>query len=131
MADLKPFSEECEEHGEVYGARRLVHHRLQVLISRVLNIGSLGLIVFREINSPQSRVKFSPFSPPGSVSRRYGSGSKKNRKKTIFVTVVFRRSVTKITGSGSRSGSVSQRYGSVDPDLYQNVKDPEHYRTTK
>jgi hypothetical protein len=40
MADLKPFSEECEEHGEVDGAGRLVHHCLQVLISRVLHIGS-------------------------------------------------------------------------------------------
>jgi hypothetical protein len=32
--------------------------------------------------------------------------------------------LTKKAGSGS--GSVSQRYGSVDPDLYQNVMDPKH-----
>jgi hypothetical protein len=40
IADLEPFSEECEEHSEVDGARGLVHHRLQVLISRVLHIRS-------------------------------------------------------------------------------------------
>jgi hypothetical protein len=40
VADLEPFSEECEEHGEVDGAGGLVHHCLQVLISRVLHIGS-------------------------------------------------------------------------------------------
>ncbi len=43
QADLEPFSEECEEHGEVDGAGGLVHHRLQVLVSRVLHIGSLCL----------------------------------------------------------------------------------------
>jgi hypothetical protein len=32
----------------------------------------------------------------------------------------------KITGSGSES--VSQRYGSADPDLYQNVTDPRHWK---
>jgi hypothetical protein len=36
--------------------------------------------------------------------------------------------MTKIAGSGSESGSISQRYGSVDPDPdpHQNVMDPEH-----
>ncbi len=36
--------------------------------------------------------------------------------------------MTKIAGSGSESGSISQRHGSVDPDpdLHQNVMDPEH-----
>ncbi len=29
-------------------------------------------------------------------------------------------------GVGSGAGSVSQRYGSTDPDLYQNVTDPQH-----
>ncbi len=44
------------------------------------------------------------------------------------------RSLTKIAGSGSGSGfgseskSVSQRYGSVDPDPYQNVTEPQHWR---
>jgi hypothetical protein len=32
----------------------------------------------------------------------------------------------KIAGSGSESGSISQRHGSVDPDPYQNVMDPQH-----
>ncbi len=35
------------------------------------------------------------------------------------------RSLTKIVGSGS--GCVSQRYGSADPDPYQNVTDPQHW----
>ncbi len=32
----------------------------------------------------------------------------------------------KIAGSGAGSGSVSQRYGSADPDQYQNVTEPQH-----
>ncbi len=32
--------------------------------------------------------------------------------------------MTKIAGSGSESGSISQRHGSADP--HQNVMDPEH-----
>ncbi len=40
------------------------------------------------------------------------------------MAVPSRRSLKKIAGSGS----VSQRYGSTDPDLdtYQNVTDPQH-----
>ncbi len=38
--------------------------------------------------------------------------------------------MTKIAGSGSASGSISQRHGSADPDLdpdpYQNVMNPKH-----
>ncbi len=57
--------------------------------------------------------------------------SKKNWKKKI-VLVTFRKSLTKIAGSGSASGSgsgsgsISQRYGSVysDPDPYQNFVGP-------
>jgi hypothetical protein len=30
--------------------------------------------------------------------------------------------------AGSASGSVSQRYGSEDPDPNQNVTDPEHWK---
>jgi hypothetical protein len=33
--------------------------------------------------------------------------------------------MTKIAGSGSESGSISQRHGSADPDPHQNVMDPE------
>jgi hypothetical protein len=35
--------------------------------------------------------------------------------------------MTKIAGSGSESGSISQRHGSADPDpdLHQNVLDPD------
>jgi hypothetical protein len=29
--------------------------------------------------------------------------------------------------AGSRAGSVSQRYGSTDPDPYQNVMDPQQW----
>jgi hypothetical protein len=32
----------------------------------------------------------------------------------------------KMEGSGSASGSISQRHGSVDPDRHQNVMDPQH-----
>ena len=36
--------------------------------------------------------------------------------------------MTKIAGSESGSGSISQRYGSADPDPdpHQNVMDPQH-----
>jgi hypothetical protein len=39
------------------------------------------------------------------------------------------RSMTKIAGSGSESGSISKRHGSADsdPDPHQNVMDPEHW----
>jgi hypothetical protein len=36
------------------------------------------------------------------------------------------RSMTKIAGSGSEYGSISQRHGSADPDPHQNAMDPEH-----
>ncbi len=36
------------------------------------------------------------------------------------------RPMTKIAGSGSVSGSISQKHGSEDPDPPQNVMDPEH-----
>jgi hypothetical protein len=32
----------------------------------------------------------------------------------------------KIEGSGSASGSISQRHGSADPDPHQNVMDPQY-----
>jgi hypothetical protein len=35
--------------------------------------------------------------------------------------------MTKIAGSGSESGSISQRHVSADPDSHQNVMDPEHW----
>jgi hypothetical protein len=34
--------------------------------------------------------------------------------------------MTKIAGSESESGSISQRHGSADPDPHQNVMDPQH-----
>ncbi len=37
--------------------------------------------------------------------------------------------MTKIAGSGSESGSISQKHGSEDPDPLQNVMDPEHWYT--
>jgi hypothetical protein len=33
----------------------------------------------------------------------------------------------KIAGSGSASGSISQRNGSADPDPHQNVMGPQHW----
>jgi hypothetical protein len=41
----------------------------------------------------------------------------------FFVGVL---SMTKIAGSRSESGSISQRHGSADPDPHRNVMDPEH-----
>jgi hypothetical protein len=38
--------------------------------------------------------------------------------------LAFWRSMTKI--AGSRSGSISQRHGSPDPDPHQSIIDPEH-----
>jgi hypothetical protein len=35
--------------------------------------------------------------------------------------------MTKIEGSGSESGSISQRHGSPDPDPPHNVMDPQHW----
>jgi hypothetical protein len=32
------------------------------------------------------------------------------------------------SGVGSGSGSISQRYGSGDPDPHQDVTDPQHWR---
>ncbi len=55
--------------------------------------------------------------------------SKSNRQKNNFLLSTW-RSLTKITGSGSASWSISQRYGCADPDphpdLYQNFMDPQH-----
>jgi hypothetical protein len=36
--------------------------------------------------------------------------------------------MTKIAGFRLESGSISQRHGSADPDLYQNEVDPQHWR---
>jgi hypothetical protein len=50
-------------------------------------------------------------------------------RKTVLKILVFCCSLevmTKIAGSGSASGSISQRHGSADPDPHQNVIDPEH-----
>jgi hypothetical protein len=33
----------------------------------------------------------------------------------------------KTEGSGSESGSISQRHGSADPDPHQNIMDPQHW----
>ncbi len=44
----------------------------------------------------------------------------KNKNKIFFVGVL------KVTDERAGSGSVSQRYGSDDPDPQQNVTDPEH-----
>ncbi len=57
--------------------------------------------------------------------------SKKLLKKLVFCChPILGRSVTKIAGSESVSGSISQRHGSADPDPDtdppQNVMDPQH-----
>jgi len=45
-------------------------------------------------------------------------------KKILFLASL--KSVKKGVGSGVRSGSISQRYGSGDPDPHQIVTDPQH-----
>ncbi len=45
--------------------------------------------------------------------------SKSNKQKKLRKKVTGKR-------AGSGFGSVSQRYGSKDPDLYQHVTDSEH-----
>jgi hypothetical protein len=49
--------------------------------------------------------------------------SKKTLKKTYFLLASCPPRTKK---AGSGSGSVSQWYGSADPDPYQNVTDPQH-----
>jgi hypothetical protein len=46
------------------------------------------------------------------------SNKKKNMKKNFF-------GILKSLKKGVGSGSVSQRYGSADPDPHQNVTDPQ------
>ncbi len=59
--------------------------------------------------------------------------SKSNRQKKLCYKICFLlaswRSMTKIAGSGSRSGSgsISQKHGSADPDPPQNVMDPQQW----
>jgi hypothetical protein len=46
------------------------------------------------------------------------------KKKIIFWDVL--KVSGEIAGSGYEFGSISQRYGSADPDPYQNFMDPQH-----
>ncbi len=57
------------------------------------------------------------------------SNKQKKFKKIISFLLAYWRSMTKIAGSGSESGSIRQRHGSedTDPDPYQNVLDPQHW----
>jgi hypothetical protein len=50
---------------------------------------------------------------------------KKNMKKKFFWASL--KSLKKGVGSGVGSGSVSQRYGSADPDPHRNITDPQHF----
>jgi hypothetical protein len=49
--------------------------------------------------------------------------------KLVFCCCLEGLSMIKIAGSGSDSGSISQRHGSADPDPdpHQNVMDPQHW----
>jgi hypothetical protein len=44
------------------------------------------------------------------------------RRKNFFASL---KSMKKGVGSGVGSGSISQRFGSGDPDPHQNVEDPQ------
>jgi hypothetical protein len=52
--------------------------------------------------------------------------SKSNKQKIISVDVL--KVTDEIAGSGSGCGSISQRYGSEDPDPYKNFMDPQHWQ---
>ncbi len=65
-----------------------------------------------------------------SVENNVNVPSKSNKQKNIFlISFLFAswRSMTKIAGSLSESGSISQRHGSADPDPdpHQNVMVPQ------
>jgi hypothetical protein len=61
------------------------------------------------------------------VNQPLESNKKKNvEKKIVFSLLASLRSMTKLAGSGARSGCISKRHGSPDPDPYQNVTDPQH-----
>jgi hypothetical protein len=53
-----------------------------------------------------------------------------NKKYLKIIFLVSLKSLKKGNGSevASRSGSISQRYGSADPDPHQNVTDPKHLK---
>ncbi len=55
--------------------------------------------------------------------------SKNSKKKPWFLLFCDLRSMMKIDGSGSASGSISKRHGSADPDPdpHQNAMDPQHW----
>ncbi len=77
------------------------------------------------------------FGPPGSASGSFShKSSSKNSKKNLDFLLFYDFFLTVpdlnpyVFGPpGSASGSVRQRYGSADPDpdLYQNVTDPQHW----
>ncbi len=54
---------------------------------------------------------------------------KKNlKKKNFFFILQVTEDRSRIrTGGASRSGSISQRHGSADPDPHKNVRDPQHW----
>jgi hypothetical protein len=53
--------------------------------------------------------------------------SKSNKQNILENKIIFvglLKGTDEKTGSGARAGCVCQRYGSSDPDPYQNVTDP-------
>jgi hypothetical protein len=56
-----------------------------------------------------------------------GNNKKKFGKKIIFVVVLNVTENKGGSGPGSRARPVSQMYGSLDPDPYQNVTNLEHW----
>ncbi len=50
---------------------------------------------------------------------------KEKKEKKLFASLTsLKKGVGSGVGSGARSGSISQRYGSGDPDPHQYVMDP-------
>jgi hypothetical protein len=59
------------------------------------------------------------------------SKTNKHRKKILFWFASRRSDEKAGSGTGAWSGSVSEKYGSEDPDPHQNVTDPEDVEKLK
>ena len=63
VRSLKPFPEECEEHGEVYRAGSVVHHVVQVVVANVLESTQLTLVYDPHIYRNGHGVKVNCMDP--------------------------------------------------------------------
>ncbi len=59
------------------------------------------------------------------LKNNVNADSKSNKQKNLDINK-FLVAILKVTDENSRIRILSQRYGSADPDPYQNVTDPQH-----